>query len=71
MTLFEIRTGYIGESYERAYVWCENVDEARVMYDMKHKGRPFMEIEELFSADSVRFVTKLSSDGFMGQWSHA
>jgi len=72
--LYVITTGYTGESYERCYVWADNEESARKLFDEQFgvggKGlgsmaaRRVAAVERLFSMDDSEFITKLSDSGF-------
>lgn len=71
MCLWEIRTGRIGESYERMYAWAashtEAVKMAERVYMVANPGRVFSRdwfVGWLFSGKSEPFCTEPSSDGF-------
>jgi len=67
MNLYEVRNGYMGESYVRVYVWCEGIDVAREMaskIDEKWQAADELEVEFLFSEHSVPFITLPSDSGW-------
>lgn len=78
MKLFEATNGYMGESYIRVYIWCENQFQARNLARaaferhalanpvVKPKVRYFstIEVTELFDALVSPFVTAPSDSGF-------
>ncbi len=74
--LFEITTGWHGESYERCYAWAANEAAARDMfYDhLVHKSgnppdeRSIQEVTLLFSGDDKPFITELADYGFGEAW---
>jgi hypothetical protein len=76
-TLYEITTGYLGESYERCYVWANSVDGAMLMFRQAYgpggtkvgtlnpkTPREVQTIIRLFSEDDEDFITKITDDGF-------
>lgn len=64
MTLFEIRTGWQGESYQRAYAWAVNEDDAVVAFKAKYPEREVRAVSQLFDSQDDPFVTELSDSGF-------
>lgn len=76
--LYVVVNKYIGESYIRVYVWCEDVETAlRMAHDAFKKEadeRKYakydsdyytdLEAKELFAADAAPFVTLPSDSGF-------
>lgn len=65
MTLFEITTGWIGESYERAYVWAESEEYARSLFEAVHSPkRSIAHCEAKLSSSDEGFITELSDCGF-------
>ena len=64
MTLFEIVTDRIGESYCRVYCWAESREQARLMFRDKYPAESIRCIETLFSDHYKPFVSKLSDCGF-------
>ena len=75
MILFEIETGYVGESYERCYAWAVNELDARAMFahaQEEKTGEPgtpkgprtIRAIKALFPNDMCQFITDLSDSGF-------
>jgi hypothetical protein len=65
MYLFEIQTGWIGESYERCYVWAESTDQARHVFNLSYgPAREAKKIDCLFHKDDPPFITRLSGSGF-------
>ena len=64
-SLYEICTGAIGESYERAYAWAPDEATALDLF-RKSKQRSYreMSINLLFSAEAMPFVTRVSDCGF-------
>ena len=65
-TLYEITTGWTGESYERCYAWASDEAEAERLYLDKAVSchRPIFRITKLFSAEDKSFVTNLSDCGW-------
>ena len=63
--LFEIRTGNMGNSYERSYVWADDETHARRLFASRHPNATAEEIEPLFSSTSDPFCSGLSDDGFL------
>ena len=67
MKLWEIDTDFIGESYERCYVWCQNEEEARRMFVNAHPNRDIKKISGIllmFDEKDPAFITELSDCGF-------
>ncbi len=66
MILFEIRTGWTGESYERCYVWAVDEEEAREEFESVHgEFTSRHKIQQLFDGDDrLPFVTNLSTEGW-------
>lgn len=77
MKLYEVRNGFTGESYVRVYVWAPDEQMAREMAseafrkESDKRSSPYsesywtnLEVEELFSASRLRFVTKPSDAGW-------
>jgi hypothetical protein len=71
MNLYELTTGYIGESYERSYAWAESEEHARQLFDamqqsMADRFKPCKceSCTLLFSAKEKAFVTKPSDSGW-------
>lgn len=64
MSLYEIQTGHIGESYVRCYVWAENEKHARDLFEEKHTGRTLERITYLMSISDSPFCTNLSDTGW-------
>ena len=72
MTLFEIRTGWTGESYERMYVWDVDEDEARSRaqqyLDSTNKPsrgrREIVSIESILGEGTFPCLFELSDTGF-------
>lgn len=72
MTLYEVTNGYLGQSYIRVYVWCEDettaIDMARESfksddgYDETYYNK--LRCVKLFSGDSKPFSTLPSGDGW-------
>lgn len=67
MQLFEFRTGMIGCSYRRCYLWATDHHAAKVMFRKRYPAAydGGFEILLLFSADAEPFVTKLDDEGFV------
>lgn len=77
--LFEITTGYMGEGYERCYVWAGDEESARQMFQQAYgtddgyrvanlnppKPREIVEIKKLFSSDDEDFVSEMSDSGIV------
>ena len=64
MSLFEITTGYMGESFERCYVWAESKERAIEMFRAKFPNREPKLCDRLLSFDDAEFITKLDDSGF-------
>ena len=80
MKLFEVYSGWTGETYERAYVWAQNEDEAkrlsRTQYTAQFKGgyrdredgpveAQELRLQMLFdSEDEGPFCTSFSGSGW-------
>lgn len=64
--LYEVRNGYMGESYVRAYVWCDSVEQAKQMAlalgDKWDEGD--LQVELLFTEDRAQFITLPSDSGW-------
>jgi hypothetical protein len=61
--LYEVTTGAIGESYERAYVWADSKETAMRLFGERFEaGNPA--IRALFAADAEPFCTDLSDCTF-------
>ncbi|GAH70876.1 unnamed protein product [marine sediment metagenome] len=63
MKLFELTTGRVGCSYERAYVWCKDAFEAEQMFKARFKKK-LDTIRFLFNSESPAFITDLDDDGW-------
>lgn len=66
MYLFEIRTGYIGESYVRAYAWAESPEQAKELF---YKRNPDVSVgslivETLMDDGAETFCTKACDHGW-------
>jgi hypothetical protein len=64
MKLFEIRTGHVGCSYERVYVYCKDEAEAVKMFNDKYPENKCEEIRELFDTSSKPFITNKNDEGW-------
>jgi hypothetical protein len=64
MSLYEIQTGYVGESFVRCYIWTYSEPEALIMFKTKYSDQKVKQIKRLFSAGAEPFVTDLSDSGF-------
>jgi len=64
MKLYEILTPNSGDSYERAYAWAHNEDQARYLFYRAHPSVELCQCNELFSSEAKPFVTALDCDGF-------
>ena len=66
MTLFEIRTGWTGESYERMYVWEVDEDEARsrAQQYLDSTNRKIVSIESILGEGTFPCLFELSDTGF-------
>ena len=68
--LFEINTGYMGESYVRVYAWAESeahaIELAKLANPQKINAKYFTEpaVTKLLSEDTECFATKLSDSSF-------
>jgi len=63
MNLYEIKTGYVGESYERCYVWADSEERAKQLF----KETSLADIRSfkiLLTSDQQEFVTILSDSGW-------
>lgn len=64
MYLYELKTGFIGESYERCYAWAKDAAEAKSLFSARYPEKPVPSVEPLFSSDCGPFLTELSDDGW-------
>lgn len=64
MSLFEIATGKVGESFVRCYVWADSLPQARSLFSKKFPGEIIQQIKRVFSANDPPFVSELSDSGF-------
>ncbi len=64
MKLFEIRTDYTGESYERCYVWAPGEILAREAFGKLHVDRKIETCEQILTSENGPFITGLSNSGF-------
>ena len=64
LTLYEIVTTALGESYVRSYAWCRSEAEAREMFAALASGYEIHSVHEHFSVHSRPFITKPSDSGF-------
>ena len=68
MVLVEIATGYIGVSYERAYVWHWTEAEAIELFRATHPNRVAADIvlrcRVILSDTDLPFCTRLDSEGW-------
>lgn len=62
--LYEIVTGAMGESYVRAYVWCDSEEKAIEMFKAKHPSSIIASVRFLLASWGMPFVTDLSDSGF-------
>ena len=62
MKLFELTTGKVGCSYERAYVWCKNELKAKQMFKARFEIEPDT-TKYLLSSEMPAFITNLSDEG--------
>lgn len=66
MTLFEITTGKIGESYVRCYIFAKDQASAEEIFKDAYPAETLEKCRFLFNARDQAFYTSLSSDGFGG-----
>ena len=66
MRLFEILTGWMGESFVRAYAWAPNEDTARRLFDERNQNPKYKikEIRLLLDSATPAFCTKASDSGW-------
>jgi hypothetical protein len=64
MTLYEVVTGMVGESYERAYVWADNERQARLLFAKANPESRIGEVFVLLSDTDHPFATKISDCGW-------
>lgn len=64
MTLFEVTTGKVGESYVRCYVWARDNVQVHELFKAKHPNESINGVKPLFGSDALAFVTQLSDCGF-------
>lgn len=64
MKLFEFLTGWIGESYERLYVWAHDESEARRLAEPNLKGHEVITVLLLLKNTDEPFATLLSDSGW-------
>lgn len=62
--LYEICTGRIGCSYERAYVWADTDADAERLFRERNPGKDVKHKRVLFYASSSPFSTKANDEGF-------
>lgn len=63
MILFEILTGYTGESYERCYAWAETRERAIEMFREKHPNREAKIVQTILESKEGEFITCLDDSG--------
>ncbi len=65
MNLYEVQTGWVGESYERCYVWATDEDEARSLFATKFPQKKADVVQHLLCGDNpAPFITDLSDCGW-------
>lgn len=67
MNLYEVANGWMGESYVRVYVWCEDEETALRMALERYRSNPReitdeLYIKKLLSSDDLPFAT-IPNDG--------
>ena len=62
--LWEITTGDWGDSFLRAYCWCETKETAEQMFRERNPGREIKEIADLMTSECPEFMTQLCDHGF-------
>ena len=67
MSLWEIDTGFTGESYCRAYAWASSEAEAVDLFKTKHPLAEARTVRRLFGASDEPFVTLISDSGIMDE----
>jgi len=64
MTLYEIRTRYYGESYERCYIWAASKERAIELFRERYPHREPSEVHLLLHQSNPEFITLLDDAGF-------
>lgn len=70
MILFEASSGWYGHSYQRLYIWAENLEQAKVLAKSKIQeafGTPPVDdwhFKELMTESTPSFATEVSTDGW-------
>jgi hypothetical protein len=65
MNLYEITTGWTGESYERCYVWAPDEHVACELFAEKYPEKASRaQVKHLLCDGDESFVTDLSDSGF-------
>lgn len=64
MNLYEIRTGIIGESYVRAYVWANDEYEAGGLFAKTNPGHKIQEVRQLLRSTDKPFCTVVDDQGW-------
>lgn len=66
MKLFEITTGYVGESYVRAYAWAADEREATALFRSANPDQDDNSIivRELFDGSVAPFCTQSNDHGW-------
>jgi hypothetical protein len=65
VNLYEITTGWCGESYERCYVWAPDEHTAATLFTEKYPDKAIRgELRHLMTWDDEPFVTDLSDSGW-------
>lgn len=68
MNLYEIQTGWYGESYVRAYAWAESEEQARELFEAKHRGTKYEKsidrIVLLMKSEAKPFCTQANDCGW-------
>jgi hypothetical protein len=64
MTLFQIETGAVGESYVRAYAWAASDGEALILFERRNPGLSVLKITPLMEHTDFSFCTEASDCGW-------
>ena len=64
MTLYEITTGAVGESYGRCYVWAPMISNAVLLFHRHYPEKEVQAVRLLLKKNDSEFITKMSDCGF-------
>lgn len=64
MTLYEIVTFSVGESYVRAYAWAESEEQARQLFAARNPMHSIRQVRRLLDLESLPYCTAACDDGW-------